>query len=556
MALAGPAAFKPVRAAAVSQAKQQVVATSPDAACAACHRTIYEHYEATPMAGASGSAMEGLMEGNFLHAASGVQYHIFKRGGAGWLSYARPAAAAAGYLNGEVELKYFVGSNTRGRTYLFERDGYWFETPVNWYAKKRVWDMAPNYLNAHEMPLTLPVDANCLHCHVSGVATALPGARNHFAAAPFAHGGIGCGSCHGDATEHLRTKGKAPVVNPAKLDAAQRDSVCLQCHLEGETAVYRLGHSLATYQPGDALFDSVAYFVHEGEIGPNGRATSQYEALLQSACKRASGDRMTCTTCHDPHASQTSATPAERVAFYRAKCLSCHTGAKYATAHHPEQRDCATCHMPRSASEDIAHEQVTDHRIQIPRIPGATTGDRGSKGAALVPIGDEKASDRELGLAYAQMAQRGDRQSGETALTLLRKAAAMETATAKDAALHTELGFLEQESGEIHPADREYRAALTADPNDATARGDMAVLFAGTGDYATAVRLWQRVFDADPAQAAAGYNLALGQCRLGHKSDAEATLKRLLSFAPDDQRARSLAVALAGGAQVCSDNGK
>jgi Flp pilus assembly protein TadD len=511
------------------------------------------------MARASGPAMAGLMEGSFMHAASGVQYHIFKREGAGWLSYARPAAAAGGYLNGEVKLAYFIGSNTRGRTYLFERDGYWFETPVNWYAKKRVWDMAPNYLNAHEMPLTLPVDANCLHCHVSGVATALPGARNHFAEAPFAHGGIGCASCHGDATEHVRTKGKAPVLNPVKLDAARRDSVCLQCHLEGETAAYRLGHSLATYKPGDALFDDVAYFVHQGEVGPEGRATSQYEALLQSACKRASGDRMTCTTCHDPHASETSATAEERVAYYRAKCLSCHTGAKYATAHHPEQPDCATCHMPRSASEDIAHEQVTDHRIQIMNTASQSprTASRNQHGdAALVPIGDEKASDRELGLAYAQMAQRGDRQSGETALTLLRKAEAMETATVKDGELHTELGFLEQESGDIHAADREYRAALAADPDDGTARGDMAVLFAGTGDYATAVRLWQRVFDADPAQAAAGYNLALGQCRLGHKSDAEATLKRVLSFAPDDQRARSLAVALASGAQGCSDSGK
>jgi Flp pilus assembly protein TadD len=133
----------------------------------------------------------------------------------------------------------------------------------------------------------------------------------------------------------------------------------------------------------------------------------------------------------------------------------------------------------------------------------------------------------------------------------LRKAETLEPATAKDAELHTELGFLEQESGDIHAADREYRAALAADPDDGTARGDMAVLFAGTGDYATAVLLWQRVFDADPAQAAAGYNLALGQCRLGRKEDAEATLKRLLSFAPDNQRARAMAAALAGGGQVC-----
>ncbi len=450
-------------------------------------------------------------------AASGVHYRIFERNGAGWLSYARPATAAGGYLNGEVKLEYFIGSNTRGRTYLFERDGYWFETPVNWYAKKRVWDMAPNYLSAREMPLTLPVDANCLHCHVSGVASALPGARNHFAAAPFAHGGIGCASCHGDATEHVRTKGKAPVLNPAKLDAARRDSVCLQCHLEGETAVYRLGHSLATYRPGEALFDSVAYFVHQGEVGANGRATSQYEALLQSACKRASGDRMTCTTCHDPHASQTSATPAERVAYYRAKCLSCHTGAKYATEHHPEQQDCATCHMPRAASEDIAHEQVTDHRIQIVNTASQMTHADSHVGGALMPIGHEETSDRELGLAYAQMAHRGDRASGETAQALLRKAEAQQAPGTKDAELHTELGFLDQEAGDIRTADREYRAALDADPNDGTARGDLAVLFAETGDYATAVRLWQQVFDADPAQAAAGLQPGAGAVPAGPK---------------------------------------
>jgi tetratricopeptide (TPR) repeat protein len=490
------------------------------------------------------------MQGSFTHAASGVHYRIFERDGAGWLSYGRPATAADGYLNGEVRLEYFIGSNTRGRTYLFERDGYWFEAPVNWYAKKRVWDMAPSYLGAREMPLTLPVDANCLHCHVSGVTAALPGARNHFAGAPFAHGGIGCASCHGDASEHVKTKGKAPVLDPAKLDAARRDSVCLQCHLEGETAIYRLGHSLATYRPGEALFDSVAYFVHQGEIGPNGRATSQYEALLQSACKRASGDRMTCTTCHDAHASQTTAAPAERVAYYRAKCLSCHAGAKFANEHHPEQQDCATCHMPRAVSEDIAHEQVTDHRIQIPGRGGTALP---ARSGALIPIGHEETSNRELGLAYAQMAHRGDRASGETAQALLRKAEAQQAPGTKDAELHTELGFLNQEAGDIHAADHEYRAALEADANDGTARGDLAVLFAQTGDYATAVRLWQSVFDGDPAQTAAGYNLALGQCRLGRKDDAEATLKRLLSFAPDDRRARSLAAALAGGAQPCPE---
>src|SRR5258708_34967662 len=37
-------------------------AANAGAACAGCPRTLYEHYEATPMARARGAAVEGLME--------------------------------------------------------------------------------------------------------------------------------------------------------------------------------------------------------------------------------------------------------------------------------------------------------------------------------------------------------------------------------------------------------------------------------------------------------------------------------------------------------------
>src|SRR6201987_666666 len=92
-------------------------AGNADAACAGCHRTIYEHYEATPMARASGAAMDGLMEGSFTHAASGVHYKVYERDGACRLSYARPETAPGGYLNGEVKLANFIGSNARGGSF-------------------------------------------------------------------------------------------------------------------------------------------------------------------------------------------------------------------------------------------------------------------------------------------------------------------------------------------------------------------------------------------------------------------------------------------------------
>jgi predicted CXXCH cytochrome family protein len=525
-----------------SSASQQ----NPDAACAQCHKQIYDSYERTPMARASGGAVDGLIPGEFVHAASSVHYRLFLKDGKAWLSYQRASSSPVRSLDGKQELLYYLGSGKRGRTYLFQQEGFWFEIPVNWYAKKKVWDMAPNYLDAKEMPLTLPVDPGCLRCHVSGVQPSLPGARNHFAGAPFTHGGIGCEACHGDPSAHLAKNGRGPILNPDKLGAVQRDSICLQCHLEGEVSIARAGHTLTSYRPGDNLFDHVAYFVHKHEAGPAGRATSQWEALLESKCKQKSGDRLTCATCHDPHSSPA---PEERVSFYRGKCLSCHNDAAFVEKHHPENPDCASCHMPRQSTEDIAHEQVTDHRIQ--RVPDLTIQGTAATSQELTTIDHLPATSREYGLAYAQLAQHGDRFAQSEALRFLQTAEASASGKSNDPELHTQLGFLQQISGNKAQAEREYATALHDDPLNGTAAGDLAILKIQSGDTADAVRLWQSVFGHDPAQLAAGYDLAVTQCALGNSAAALQTMDRLLRFSPDNGHARQFAFAIRRGSEHC-----
>ncbi|HLI76323.1 MAG TPA: hypothetical protein VKV02_05200, partial [Acidobacteriaceae bacterium] len=373
----------------------------PDAACASCHAAIYARCKHSAMGAGSGAAMEGLIPGEFTHGPSGVQYKVFSREGRAWMSFQRPGTGAAGPLEGERELLYFVGSGRRGRTYLYQTGGEWFELPINWYGRRERWDMAPAYDGATSMPAPLPVDANCLHCHASAVETPLPEAHNRFPQRPFDQAGVGCSACHGDPAAHLAAAGHGPILNPAKMSVPARDSACIQCHLEGDAVVYRPGRTLAGFQPGDKLSDFAVYFVRASQAGGGQRASSQYEALLKSACKRASGDRLTCTTCHDPHGEPPAA---ERVAFYRGRCLACHTAPGMATAHHPEQPDCAVCHMASRKTADISHEQVTDHDIE--RVPAADrAGSRAwVKGEALVPVGEAAVGDRELGLAYAQRA--------------------------------------------------------------------------------------------------------------------------------------------------------
>jgi predicted CXXCH cytochrome family protein len=509
------------------------VEADDDSACADCHREIYDRYRQTPMARASGPALAGLLLGSFQHAASGVQYGVFLRDDKAWMSYRRPSVRSASPadwdLSGERQLRYFIGSGHRGRTYLYEESGLWFEAPINYYSKKGIWDMAPNFQASRNMPDSLPIDSNCLHCHATDVQSALPSARNRYADVPFRQGGIGCVACHGNAAEHLARKGQGKIINPARLITSRRDDICLQCHLEGDAAVYRGGKSLADFRAGDDFAAYVNYFVKEGAEAGGGRAASQYEALLRSRCKIVSGDKLTCTTCHDPHG-----TPPEsnRVAYFRDKCLGCHTGQRMALEHHPEQRDCAVCHMPTSATTDISHEQLTDHRIQ--RSPSSvqlrlSTPMEGPY--RLMPVGATKAGDRELGLAYSQAALRGSQDARQLARQLLQRA---EAAGADDAELHSQLGLIEQMSGHLSIAQTEYDLALLKDPDNSTALGNKAVLEASSGRAADAIHLLQRVVQNDPSQVAASLNLAFMECVAGDREGARKVLSNLSRFSPDN----------------------
>ena len=194
--------------------------------------------------------------------------------------------------------------------------------------------------------------------------------------------------------------------------------------------------------------------------------------------------------------------------------------------------------MPTRPTSDISHEQLTDHNIQRRhdegnglRLSGLAEADASVGSDTLVPVGSAKVGSRELGLAYAQLAQRGDRSAAMRARELLRGA---EKNGLADGPVHVQLGFLEQVSGDRARAAAEYSAALDANPYEEVALGNLAVLDASVGHPADAVALLQRLFQADPSQTAAGLNLAFLECRLGSPAEAARELDRLAEFNPDD----------------------
>ena len=501
-------------------------------ACKTCHADIYRTYSQTAMARASGPATQRLIPGEFQHPPSGVHYRVYAEKDDAWLSFDRPGDSA---VRGARKLLYFIGSGHRGRTYLFSVDDFFFEAPINWYAQKGIWDMAPAYQAAREIPMNLPALPGCLGCHTSQAQSPVPGTENKYALPLFVHPGITCERCHGPAATHVSTGG--PIVNPAKLSSAQRDAVCMQCHLEGNVAIEQPGRHLSDFRAGENLSDYVHYYLYADDSAKGLRALGQSEALAQSVCKQKSGDALSCATCHDPHSSPR---PEQRVSYYRARCLACHD-QPFAAKHHADQPDCASCHMPRTTSADVAHTQATDHRIlRLPLMPlqGVPSSTGTNRRLVRFPSDPAKEEDvRDLALAWQSLAQNGTAAANSEAERFLRKAIVERP---DDPALLSGLAYAELQRGAVQKARELYERALEKDPTLNDAATNLGVIEVQDGELQEAVRLWQQAFARAPGRSPIGMNLARVYCGAGQLDKARTYTARVLEFNPDLGPAKAL----------------
>jgi predicted CXXCH cytochrome family protein len=472
------------------------------------------------MAHASGIAEENLIPGTFTHAASGVEYTVLNKAGGAELAFKSKSDVS---LSGYYPLRYFLGSGHLGVTYLFEIHQYLFESPVAWYAASQGYDMKPGLEGMNQMPPALPMQNSCLRCHMSAVQPGDAGTINRYAGLPFLHGGITCEACHGDAKQHVNSHGKAHIINPAHLDPERRDSVCISCHLEGDVSVERAGRSALNYQPGDPISDYLAYYVYSGK-NLMARGVSEVEQLAQSACKRNSGDKMSCTSCHDPHFTPP---PEQRVAFFRAKCLACHSQPDFAKSHHPENSDCTSCHMRHTGAQNIPHVAWTDHRIL--RLPAPSPALGTHQAGELLPIFSPHASQRDLAMAYYQALLEGDLSAEPKAWTLLQQ---QRTAIANDKAALDAYGNISAERGDAQAARDAFEEVLKLDPRDLTALSNLGVLEAKQGRLDASIALLRPAFESNRDITGLAMNLARVQCMAGDVAGARTTIDEALAYDP------------------------
>jgi Tfp pilus assembly protein PilF len=511
-------------------------------ACATCHSAIYKSYSGTPMANASGKVPDTLSgnppSGEFLHALSGVRYRIFPDQDAFYFEFRKNGPSPSGQeIHGRRRIQYYIGSGSHARGYMFETDGFLFQVPVSYYSARGVWDMAPGYENYPNIFLGRRIEEACLECHASGVRV-LEGGR--YDAVPFAEGAVACERCHGPGQAHIArmmdgaNQASIQIVNPVRLPARRRDSICAQCHLSGEARVPKASHSLSTFRPGDLLSDHVAAFVWSSGAVPERKVIGHFEGFWKSRCKQAAGDRFWCGSCHDPHSVPA---PSQSGRFFRAKCLSCHQESSCTLNREARMRsgdDCISCHMPKTRAVDGLHTSFTDH--SIPRVASTEPSSlAGGRSRYLASFWGDSAESREVALAYAEVAARtGKTEDYSRAFSQLRSAVKQAPA---DHEVLTQLGYMYERMGDSSQAILLYQRALQQDSADNVAAVNLAGLLAERGQSSEAMQLWRNALSNNPGLEAPGINLSKLYLEQGNPAAAAKWLASVLEFSPDSPHA-------------------
>ncbi len=256
-------------------------------------------------------------------------------------------------------LDFVVGSGEHGFTFITRRDGHLFQAPLSWYSRKRTWELSPGYEHA-DYGFNRPIQAGCIACH-SGRPQAVSDRNGLFRDPPFLELPIGCENCHGPGEAHVKQRSPGSIVNPARLPARLAENICMNCHQGGDARVLQPGKNFVDFRPGTWLGDTLAIFkIRTADTGRD--LLEHHAAMAASRCFTASAGKMSCMTCHDPHAS---IQPEKAVPYYRQRCLTCHTvqTCRLALKAREPLNDCAGCHMPKRDAAVISHTALTNHRI-------------------------------------------------------------------------------------------------------------------------------------------------------------------------------------------------
>jgi DmsE family decaheme c-type cytochrome len=192
--------------------------------------------------------------------------------------------------------------------------------------------------------------------------------------------GKACQSCHGDAKEHVASRGKKPVVGDKQAKANtpdQKSAACLSCHAGNR--------QLAFWESGKHAKNDVAcsscHNIHgklkNPQPQPYTTTSRSIEADTCGTCHqqvRAATlkpshhpileGKVKCSDCHNPHGALTPVMVKHETV--NQQCFSCHSDKRgpFVFGHPPVEENCLSCHTPHGSSHNKLLNEKTPNLCQ------------------------------------------------------------------------------------------------------------------------------------------------------------------------------------------------
>ena len=528
--------------------------------CAQCHAPIASKYFRTDMGRSMSEITPTLLE-KIPTAASVVDDRIHRhfdvRADDGKLLQSEYEIGKDGneVFRETHPVDWIIGSGANGFGVLIRRGEFIFEAPLSFYSKTQAWALSPGY-EFGDYGFNRPILPGCIACH-SGWPQAVLGGNGRFLDPPFHELAIGCENCHGPGEAHVREMREGDssaesnthsIVNPAKLEPWLADNICMSCHQTGDAIVLKPGKDYRDFKPGTPLDDTLAIFmVPPRRDSPQTDLLEHYFSMTLSKCYRSSGGHLSCITCHDPHVEPAAQ---DAPAYYRTKCLSCHTEKSCALPLGIRQRktppdDCAGCHMPKRDVQVIAHAVLTNHRIVAQAeepYPDAAFHMTTPQMPDLVHLSaipgkrDEPASSIILLEAYGQL-MTPNPQYRERYFALAKK---LEAADSNNPDVLEALAALSMEQKNDEAAMRYLDSAVKHGATSPQSHEQLSTLLVQQGRYQEAVDVLEHAIKQMPYDALLYRLLGSSYLSLHKNSEATALLQQAVQMFPQDAVLRKL----------------
>lgn len=324
------------------------------AACASCHREIYDRWKTTLMANVVRDPKEhpdAIIPDLSKHDA---------------------------LVNFTIEDIAFVYGSKWKQRYFKKIGNDYFPLPAQWDVTHKKWKpyfAKDDWWSAHYPPdnFKRPTGSTCDGCHSVNYDTATHSVTEW---------NVGCEDCHGPGSEHARNPVAATIINPSRLEYVGASDTCIQCHSQGRPLTnpiqgryydwpvgFHMGGKLSDFwkledhKLGQTTFTHFADgTAHKNRMQGNDFVTSQMYT-----------HGVTCFTCHDAHGTDHPALlrkPASTL------CLDCHGPTSPNGPHAPTieahthhragsaGNECIECHMPKIA-QTLGDVNVRSHTFRF-----------------------------------------------------------------------------------------------------------------------------------------------------------------------------------------------